>query len=298
MTVTKECAVCDGSNYLVSAGFSPLARAPALCGPTSKVWWRRGPTRAGGQWPIASCGPPTLTGRLVTRAARRCRCIGSRPRRLRWPRGASATCDGLLITPENVTLGGALTAFQIVASQVPAITITGEQQSVPYDGLARARWALPRWRSPAISWSSPTWAAAAGTGYPLRCRPTWPWTCSGSRWVRRPRCRSAPIQEQIIGAGGGIANGVLGTVAMTELCAVCDGSNYLVLANFAPIGAPRLTRCRPSSVGNWLPTRPTCRDPRWRIVTSGAIQAAYRRRRSWEAGLTGRRICPARPWLR
>jgi hypothetical protein len=54
----------------------------------------------------------------------------------------------------------------------------------------------------------------------------------------------AYIQEDIIGTAGAITNGLLGTVTMTKLCATCganNGSNYVISADFSPIGVSNYT---------------------------------------------------------
>jgi hypothetical protein len=54
----------------------------------------------------------------------------------------------------------------------------------------------------------------------------------------------AYIQEDIIGTAGAITNGLLGTVTTTKLCAACGtnyGSNYVISADFSPIGASHYT---------------------------------------------------------
>jgi hypothetical protein len=51
----------------------------------------------------------------------------------------------------------------------------------------------------------------------------------------------AYIQELVIGTAHGITNVELGTVTMTKLCGYCDGSNFLISADFSPIGASNFT---------------------------------------------------------
>jgi hypothetical protein len=48
----------------------------------------------------------------------------------------AVTADHLAVIPENERLGGAPTAFQVTASGVPALTITGENETLMYQGLA------------------------------------------------------------------------------------------------------------------------------------------------------------------
>ena len=165
--------------------------------------------------------------------------------------GANVTCDRLFIIPENVTTASAPTAFRITASQVSSLTIASENESQVYqaltntslgsasvvvaccvsnlgsggqDGLALIVSNLSSSGQDGVSMSLPANLTALETHWePLDVSNTLP--------------VGAYIQEQVCGTANAITNGVLGTVTVTK----SGTTNYLMSADFSPIGASAYT---------------------------------------------------------
>jgi hypothetical protein len=107
-------------------------------------------------------------------------------------------CDRLYIIPENVPITSTPTAMQIMASQVPVLTITGENASLVYQGLTNTSVGnaiiVNQLDHGSNTAESATWAAAARMGCPSPCRATCRrWKCISRRWIFRTRCRSEPM---------------------------------------------------------------------------------------------------------
>jgi hypothetical protein len=141
----------------------------------------------------------------------------------------------MLIIPENVTLTNALTAVQITASQVPALTITSENASLAYGGLTNTSLGNA---TVLVSGNQLTVANIGSSGQDGMSI-SLPCGLSGLEMDLQPLDDSntlpfgAYVQEQAVGTANGIANGGLGTVAATK----AGISNYVVSADFSPLGA-------------------------------------------------------------
>jgi hypothetical protein len=127
--MAKDCAVCGGSNWVVSADFSPIgATTYTVEGYRNGVRVAQASGQPGGA--LATCPiygdsgciplPPIIRGGWD------------------WPTpgpflniagGAAVQCDHLYITPENVKGSTALTDLQLTASQVPSLTLTAVSAS-------------------------------------------------------------------------------------------------------------------------------------------------------------------------
>ena len=234
VTVTKECAVCGGSNYLVSANFSPLgtstyivraylhgilvAQATNQPGASLRIFFPFWPTTLGvSNWTIyLDYGSATSLS------------LG----------GASVMCDHLYISPvmpPNVPLPAAATAFQIVASQVPSFTIISENVSQIYGGLnsttlGSATLAVTGSQMVISNLGS---SGQDGVSFALPAS----FSALELNWLSLDLSNTLPIgafvQEQGVGTANGVTNGVLGTVTVTK----AGISNYVVSADFSPLGA-------------------------------------------------------------
>src|ERR1039458_5320272 len=147
-------------------------------------------------------------------------------------------CDRLYIVPENVTIAGTPTAMQIMASQVPVLTITGENASVVYQGLTNtsvgsaiianqldhgsntADFAVSNLGSSGqdgVSIALPSNLSALEVHFQaLDISNTLP--------------VGAYVQEQMIGTFTGATNGQWGTLTMTKT----GTGNYVVSADYSP----------------------------------------------------------------
>jgi hypothetical protein len=128
-----------------------------------------------------------------------------------------------------------LTGIGITASQVPGITITSENATVPYQGLAITALGSA---TLAVSNNLLTVGNLGSSGQdglliPLSTN----LTALDVEWQDFDPSNSLPvgyyIQENAVGTANGITNGVLGTLTMTKT----GTTNYLLSANFSAIGA-------------------------------------------------------------
>ena len=259
VTVTKECAVCDGTNYLVSADFSPIgASIYTVQAYLNGTLVAQATNRPGSS--LAGCGiwPPKIDWQMNDE--------GSATLSVHWLSATpvalsgvgSVTCDELLITPENVHFGSPPTALQITASGVPAITITGENATLVYGGLN-----ITSLGSAALGLIVTNLGSSGQDGLALVISNL---SSSGQdgvsislsgvqesvdmHWQPLDVSNTLPvgayIQEHVVGTvnggtAGGNTSGMLGAVTMTKACAICGGSNYVVSADFSPIGASTYT---------------------------------------------------------
>ena len=252
VTVTKECAVCNGTNYLVSADFAPIGAGAytvqaylngVLAGQATNL--NGASLAAMDAWPESADsegGIPVCTGSFDFGTNAVAVFLGGAT--------SAVTCDHLYITPENVTLESAPTALQIVASQVPVVTIASENESLLYQGLINTSVGSA---TVAVACCISNLGSSGQDGLALVVSNL---SSSGQDGVSIAlpanltaldvHCQdmdpsnTLPVGEYVrskvigpIGAAGTVTNGVLGTVTMTKV----GTSNYQVTANFAALGA-------------------------------------------------------------
>ena len=170
---------------------------------------------------------------------------------MEWPKptlitisgGSTVLGTGILMIPEGGASISSITAEQILAANIPSITITSESVSVTYAGLiqtALGNAALianqldhgsNRLDVINIGSSGQDGVSIALPGN-LALDVGWkPLDSSNTLPV------GAYVQERIIGTANGITNGALGTVTMTK----AGTSNYVVSADWTPIGVTHYT---------------------------------------------------------
>ena len=196
--------------------------------------------------------------------------------------GAAVTCDRLYVFPENVS--AQVSTFQIVASQVPTLTVIGENESLPFQGLtatslASASVALDCCVSNLGSGGQDglsLYITNLGSGGQDGVSFTVPanLTVLEAFWQDLDDADTLPagayLQEQLVGTASGITNGVLGTLTMTK-----NGTaDYSIQPDFTPLGTG--TTCVGQAYSNGvlvaqatLSTRPALAHPRGIAVSCG-----------------------------
>lgn len=129
VTVTKDCASCVGSNYVLSADYSPIGvdsftvQAYALGTLVGQVTNLTGTALAE--------VPPPLSIDQIGDIHDGSLSIDFGTNEVNASLGGGTTsviCDRIYVIPQNVSLPSAPTTFQLILSQVPSLTITGETQ--------------------------------------------------------------------------------------------------------------------------------------------------------------------------
>ncbi|HEY1661012.1 MAG TPA: hypothetical protein VGI03_01215 [Verrucomicrobiae bacterium] len=160
--------------------------------------------------------------------------------------GTSLPCDQLVVTP----IGGTLTnqsALQIVASGIPSLTLTSETPPVPpslvYQGLTNTSlghatmFVYQGLTNTGHSYSSvevvSNLTSGGQDGVSITLTPGYdfagdwlPWDPSNTLPV------GAFVENQVVGTGGGIVNGVLGSTTCTK----AGISNYVIAVDYSPLG--------------------------------------------------------------
>ena len=171
-----------------------------------------------------------------------------------FPGGQTVTCDQIAVTPEYLTQQGPPLAFQITASQVPVLMITNADLvyqgltnigngSLVYQGLTNTGHGNA---TLAVS-GNQLYVTNLGSSGQDGVTITVPTNLTVLEVEYQPLDVSnalpvgAYLQEQIIGTTAGISNGVVGTVTVTKECGDCGGSNYVLSADYGPIGASTFT---------------------------------------------------------
>jgi hypothetical protein len=171
-----------------------------------------------------------------------------------WPTPLQITLGGrppvigteVLFIPENVPPITSVAAQNILAANIPSLTLTGETAAVTYAGLQDSPLG-----NASLSVSSDTlYVSNLSSGGQDGVSITLPANLSqfDVGWQPLDVSNTLPVgaflQEQILGTAGPVTNGLLGTVTITKLCGDCgsaNGSNFLVSADFSPAGATTYT---------------------------------------------------------
>jgi hypothetical protein len=153
--------------------------------------------------------------------------------------GPPLLIDQLEITPGNVPWTNRPTALQVVAAQVPSLTITSENQSLSYQGLVNTTVG-----NASVTVSGNTlYVTNLGSGGQdglsisvpanlLGLNVAWqPLNVGGSMPI------GAYVTEQEIGTLNGVPNSLLGTVTMTKT----GSTNFSFTADFSPLGVSSST---------------------------------------------------------
>jgi hypothetical protein len=252
VTVTKECAICNGTNYLISANFSAIgASTYTVQAYLNGVLEGQAKGQSGSSLASCSIWPPKIDWQKNDE--------GSATLSVHWlsamtvtlTSSGNVTCDELLITPENVTLGSAPTALQLTASQVPGMTIIGENETLVYGGLNSTALGdatvaiaccvsnLGSGGQDGVTLYVTNLSSSGQDGVSL----TMPGGASGMvvQWEDLDDSNTLPVgafvQEQLVGTADDVTNGVLGTMTMTK----AGTSNYVVSADFSSVGASNYT---------------------------------------------------------
>jgi len=153
--------------------------------------------------------------------------------------GAKVTCDHLYITPEGVSLPSQPTAFQITGAMLPPITITSENVTLPYGGLSHTSLgnATVAVQGNQLSISNLGSSGQDGVSIAL------PGTLTGleMHWQDPDPLGALPVgaylKQQVVGPASDGTSGVLGALQVTK----AGTSNYVVSADFSPVGASTYT---------------------------------------------------------
>ena len=279
VTVTKSESSTGTANYVVSADYSPVGASNfTVQAYLQGVLMAQAKDQNGSNLAAANIMPNGKDlGDIIT------------PLSEEWPNqsalltigtASNVPCDRLVIIPENVPFVIVPTAFQIVASQVPALTIANENVSLVYQGLTNTALGTA---AVSVACCVSNLGSAGQDGLALIISNL---GSSGQDGVSIAlptnltaldvHCQdinpsnTLPVGEYVrskvigpIGAAGTVTNGVLGTVTMTKV----GTSNYQVTANFAALGRPTAL-CRPTSTGYWWGRgRPTRGQPTWHRIS-------------------------------
>jgi hypothetical protein len=148
-------------------------------------------------------------------------------------------CDHLYVIPQDVSVSNAPTAFQITASQVTAITITRENESLLYGGLTNTSLGHATLAVAGSQLIVSNLGSSGQDGVSLALPSNL--TALDLHWLPLDLSNTLPIgsyvQGQTIGTAYGITNGVLGTATMTKV----GTTSYLVSADFSAVGASNYT---------------------------------------------------------
>ncbi|HEV2435843.1 MAG TPA: hypothetical protein VG077_07580 [Verrucomicrobiae bacterium] len=162
--------------------------------------------------------------------------------------GANVVCDQLYVTPQNVSLPGAPTGVQLVAAQVPGFTLTHENVNQPYAGLHF----LSLGNAMLNLSSNQLTVGNFGTNSQVGC------VIEDTKNISDGAAKGqasdvefhlnppddgntlptgAYMAEQLIGTDNGVTNIVLGALTVTK----AGTSNYVVAADFLPVGQSNFT---------------------------------------------------------
>ena len=152
--------------------------------------------------------------------------------------GTVVYANQVWIIPLNIPLIKP-TAFQLTASQVPAITVISENESLRYQGLTNtslgnATMVISNTGSggPALVVSNLGSSGQDGVSIALS-----PGTSFAGGWLPLDPSNSLPVgayvESQIIGTAGGVTNGVLGTTTCTKM----GTSNYVIAVDYSRLGS-------------------------------------------------------------
>jgi hypothetical protein len=173
--------------------------------------------------------------------------------------GTTVMGTELRFVPRGGNSISAVTADQIVAANIPSLTITNEVASVNYDGLQVSTLGdttlsvqgteLVATMANGCCVSNLSSGGQDGLAFSLPAGAVF-----DASWTAFDPSNSLPegafLQEQIIGSAGTVINGQLGTVTMTKACATCPcsplvdpycNSNYVISGDFSGIGASAYT---------------------------------------------------------
>ena len=235
LTVTKQCAVCDGSNYVVSADFSPIGASNY----TVQAYLHGvlvAQAIASNGAPLTVCpikikpdvdwkkGVPTASIIIIFGVATSA-----------FAGGPVVTWDSFDLTPNgNAPLGSPPTAFQIVASQVPGLTITSENVSLVYQGLANTSLGNA---ALAVSGSELVVSNLGSSGQDGVSIALNPGNSFAVGWQDLDPSDALPagayVESQLIGTAGAVTNGVLGSTTCTK----AGTSNYVITVDYTPLGS-------------------------------------------------------------
>ncbi len=158
--------------------------------------------------------------------------------------GQAVTCDKFAFIPENVVFPSAPTAFQIVASQVPSLTIDTENASLVYQGLTNTSvgnasfvpgygcYGQPHCPSLTISFPPDSSSNQDGVSIAL------PGSLTGLdvQFEDVDSSNTLPVGAyvggQLIGTANAVTNGIMGTLIMTKT----DTDTYEMDADFEAVG--------------------------------------------------------------
>jgi len=197
--------------------------------------------------------------------------------------GAAVTCDRLYVLPENVS--ASVSGFQIAASQVPTLTVIGENESLPFEGLTATSLAsatvglaccvsnLGSGGQDGLSLYITNLGSGGQDGLTFAVPANL--TVLEAFWQDLDDSDTLPagayLQEQVIGTASGITNGVLGTLTLTKNAT----ADYTLQPDFTPLGTG--TTCVGQAYSNGvlvaeatLPSpRPALAHPRGFAVSCG-----------------------------
>jgi hypothetical protein len=147
--------------------------------------------------------------------------------------------DHVYVSPENVPNTGTATAMQLTASQIAGFTITSENATTAYGGLPITELGDATFIASGTNIVITNLGSSGQDGLSFALPASQ--ALVDLEFQEMDPSNSLPIgayfQQQLIGTGNGITNGVLATVTYTK----AGTSNYSISADFSPLGAPSYT---------------------------------------------------------
>jgi hypothetical protein len=153
---------------------------------------------------------------------------------------ANVSCDTLFIYPDNVSIPGMPTALQITSSQVPSLGINTENADFVYQGLTNTSLGHATVQISGSQLTVGQLGSSGQDGVSIGL----PANLSGLDVVFQNADPSnalpigAYVQGTVIGTGGTVSNGLLGTLTMTKTDMSGD---YQMGVNFESMGATNCT---------------------------------------------------------
>jgi hypothetical protein len=153
--------------------------------------------------------------------------------------GPTVVVDHLFITPEGGTpLVDRPASLWLQAAQIPSLELTQEVAQVRFGGVLHSALGDAAVTVVSNRLEVSNLGSSGQDGVSIAMPSTSDW---GAQWLDLDPNGHAPVgaylREQIIGTGGGVVNGVLGTVQITKTgTGTCD-----VVPDFSPIGATTYT---------------------------------------------------------
>jgi hypothetical protein len=237
-----RCAKAGTGNYVISVNYSPLGSSTHTvqvyngANLVAQVTGQTGSVCATVKLPPGTCTiNPWLNQEWPN------------PTDITLAGGPTVTGTEILMIPEGATPVSSISAAQILAANIPSFILTNESVSVSYAGLTPTPVGNALIANQLDHGSNTLVVSNLGSSGQDGVDFALPSNSPGLDvvWQSLEQSGTLPVgaylQERLVGTANGVTNGLLGTITMAKNCAVCGGSNWVVSADFSPIGATTYT---------------------------------------------------------